>query len=127
MAISSWLFISSGLLAAFLWIKTSNSRASILPPGPKGLLPFLGHIALADGRNLYAEFTKWKYQYGMGFTSSLPWNAWTVFVIGLSWLMRLLKPTGPVFSVKLAGTTVIVLNSFQAVYDLLGTFCDVTY
>ena len=76
-----------------------------MPPGPPGL-PLVGNL-LQLSKLQFLQFTEWSQKYGQYFECER---------IPSSDIVEI----GPVFSLNLAGQNVVVLNNFEAAYELLG-------
>ncbi|KAF5343048.1 hypothetical protein D9758_011153 [Tetrapyrgos nigripes] len=87
-------------VVVFIFYKPNRN----LPPGPKGL-PVLGNVFQLPRTQQFLRFTEWKEEFGMSFKlQSSP----TLIILA-----------GPIFSLNLAGQTVVVLNSHKVAGDLL--------
>ncbi|KAK0223999.1 cytochrome P450 [Armillaria fumosa] len=91
----------------FLYQRVSKARASF-PPGPRGWTwPILGNILdfNIDQSRFHLQFSEWKSTYGTLTQQCKPVNLWY---------------PGDIVGLKVAGHSIIVLNSRSAVLDLLG-------
>ena len=99
--------VPSLLLCKIVWGLLRQYRLSrILPPGPRGL-PFLGNIFQVPKNTQWIPFTEWAEKYGEQPTR-------IVLVANSSHVQ------GPVFSLNLAGQTLVVLNKREDAVKLLG-------
>lgn len=105
MALSSWMFGPLLLLVVLLLHRARSKHR--FPPGPVGL-PLLGNIFQVPKAFPWHRFTEWKGIYGQFIRDHRDISESTYYC------------PGPLFSLNLAGQTMIVLNTHQACIDLLG-------
>jgi fumagillin biosynthesis cytochrome P450 monooxygenase len=85
------LVFAAILSATFLYNLFQRRKSASLPPGPRGL-PFIGNIMNLP-RNTQLEYQHW-----LGFKDSY----------------------GPISSITILGTTLIIIHDKEAAHDLLG-------
>lgn len=103
------LSASSFLLALYFYLKKPNPYASLpLPPGPKGL-PIIGNLLDMPTEFEWKTYHEWCKKYGV--------------YLCLLWLLRGLTLCGvegtDILHVPVMGTNIIVLDSPEAVLELM--------
>ena len=97
------------LVAIVAWAIYSQFSDRHAPPGPPRL-PLLGNVLQMPRQMQFMRFSEWSQIYGMCSYHSMPFTT-----------TNDLERAGHIFSLKILGQNVVVLNSHKAAIDLLGT------
>jgi hypothetical protein len=103
--LSHWTLFIVVALVILVFCKPKRN----LPPGPNGL-PVLGNLLQLPKTEQFRRLTEWKEEFGTIESDS-------------NGIQHLSAFPGPIYSLNLAGQTVVVLNTFKVAADLLGMVC----
>jgi hypothetical protein len=97
------------LIGIVVWVAYSYMNDRHAPPGPPRI-PFLGNVLQVPNKMQFLLFAEWSQKYGSYHSYS------SLFAVTNS------DSAGSIFSLKLLGQNVVVLNTHKAVIDLFGMY-----
>jgi hypothetical protein len=99
------------LIGIVAWVVYSYVSDRHAPPGPPRL-PFLGNLLQVPKKMQFLLFAEWSQKYG----------SYHSYFSTIAATESKLNSAGSIFSLKLLGQNVVILNTHKAVIDLFGMY-----